>query len=118
MPTYVEIVGLLEANNNRACEQHKVCGQTVVKGSLLNLKPCVIVNESGRNEYAISANIMLDGIETCTVGFVAREFHPFRARYEHKLVQVIELLCESTNTEHRRRSYVNRGIAICVLLNG
>jgi hypothetical protein len=117
MPKYVEILGLEASNNNRSCVDHRVCGIMVKKGSVLLTKPVVILNENNQNEYAIAAIMMNDGVESCTVGYIGREFHFFREQYENRLIQVVECLQDSANTEHRRRSHLNKGIAVCVLLN-
>ena len=117
MPKYVEILGIEASNSNRSCEVHKVCGIKVEQGTILFTKPVVILNESGQNEYAIAATILNNGVEECTVGYVGREFHFFRQQYENKLLQVVECLKDSKNIEHRRRSHLSKGIAVCVLLN-
>jgi hypothetical protein len=114
---FVEILGLLENGNGRTCPRHENCGSQVVVGSLLLLLPVVITNIENENEYAIAAVILEDGKPTCTVGFMGREFHYFREQYENKLAQVSELLLDSTNSEHRRRAHINRGIAISYLLS-
>lgn len=117
MPKYVEILGIKESNNGRQCQRHLICGETVSVGSLLLLKPVVVLNQQSQAEYAISAVLMTNGIEDCTVGFLGKEFHFFRNQYEHKLVEIIEVLNHSSNTEHRRRCHVNRGIAVGILIS-
>jgi hypothetical protein len=114
---YIEVLGLLENGNGRACPKHSVCGSRVIVGSLLVLLPVAITNGQNENEYAIAAVILENGTPTCTVGFVGREFHYFREQYENKLAQVSELLLDSTNSEHRRRAHINRRIAVSYLLN-
>jgi hypothetical protein len=66
-------------------------------------------------EFAIKAVILseLNDVETCTVGFIAREFHGFSDRYVNQLLQVDELLVDSVNRYDRSRAHHNRGIAIC-----
>lgn len=113
----MEILGLKENNNGRKCHMHSTCGEQVVPGCMLLLKPTIIQNTSNQAEYAIAASIMVEGVEKCRVGFVGREFHIFRSRYEHKLVEVVEVLEKSSNTAHRRRSHANRGIATAFCLN-
>lgn len=113
---YVDIVGLVESTNGRSCKQHDVCGLVVKVGSLIRLAPVVVENADGQNEYAIGARIFDNGVESCLVGFVGREFHFFREQYEFKIVQVQQLLAESKNTELRRRSHFNRGVAVAYIL--
>lgn len=114
---FVEIYGLKANGNGRSCQSHVVCGETVGVGSLLLLKPVVIINSNNQNEYAIAALLMVNDVESCTIGFIGREFHHFRTQYENKLVEVVEILADSKNTEHRRRSHANKGIAVCLLIN-
>jgi hypothetical protein len=116
--TYVQIVGLGKGTNGRTCRDHRdFCGVQVKKGDTLYLKPVIIINQEGKNEYAIAAYILKDGLEACRVGFIAREFHFFKERYENKLVQVQELQSQSNNKEYRRRSHLFGEVAIAVLLN-
>ncbi len=77
----------------------------------------MVRDEQNKLEYAICAIMLNNGVEGCTVGYLGREFHYFRRQYEHKLVEVVELLDDSKNIEHRRRSYVNKGIAVAFLIN-
>ena len=114
---YIEILGLAENGNGRTCPRHGNCGSQVVVGSLLLLLPVVVTNTQNENEYAIAAVILDGGKPTCTIGFLGKEFHFFREQYENKLAQVCELLLDSSNSEHRRRAHINRGIAVSYLLN-
>lgn len=98
---YIEVVGLFEKNNGRTCKAHpEGCGLHVEKNAVIFLKPLVIINQEDKNEYAIGAYLMNAGVESCLIGFIAREFHCFRGMYEFKLVQILELLSESKNTDH------------------
>jgi hypothetical protein len=114
---YTEVVGLLESGNGRSCRDHVACGTVVNIGSILLLKNTTVVNQDGKNEFAIKAVLLTDGVESCTVGFIGREFHFRRFDYSDKLIEVAELLSESANSEHRRRSHVHRGIAICIRIS-
>ena len=71
--SFIEVVGLLENNNGRACRLHPTCGLQVAVNSVLQLQPTVVKNADDENEYAIGAYIIVDGTVKCLVGFVARE---------------------------------------------
>jgi hypothetical protein len=116
MASYIEIVGLADGSNGRKCSAHLVCGRQIAPGNLVRLLPTVIVNELGQNEYAIGVRIVKGGRDSCLVGFIPREFHAFRTLYENKYAQILELLANSKNSEHRRKSYKSKGLAIASLL--
>ncbi len=117
MVVYLEISGLKANTNGRSCRIHSVCGETVEVGNVLLLQPTIVLNKQGLNEYAISAKLMIHGIESCSVGYICKEFHYFKQMFENKLCKVVELHYNSNNAEHRRRSDRNMGIATCVLLD-
>ncbi len=114
---YVEILGFKSPTNQRHCNKHSVCGEIVAVGTMVYLKPTTIKNTQNTVEFAIEAVVIADGVEGCRVGFLAKEFHMFSNKYEHKLVQIIDLLDQARNSEHRRRSHLNYGIAVGYLLN-
>ncbi|KAI8894543.1 DHS-like NAD/FAD-binding domain-containing protein [Globomyces pollinis-pini] len=76
-------------NNFRNHKVYTVVPLVVKVGSILLLIPTIILNAEGLNEYGISAKLMVDGVKTCTVGFLAREYLFFRQRYENKLIQIM-----------------------------
>jgi hypothetical protein len=68
---FIEVVGLWEGNNGRHCILHpECCGKDLVQiNTLLLIKPTIVLNKDGQNEYALAAIHMKEGIESSTVGF-------------------------------------------------
>jgi len=63
----IHIVGLTNGGLGRNCDVHDVCGSAVVCGSILVLR-CVV---SVRGDE-LHAFLVKDGIDTCKVGFAAK----------------------------------------------
>jgi len=91
--------------------------KNVKVNSVLLLKPDIFVNEDGKNEYCLKAFEIRDGVETELIGYVAREFLPFKGRYEFKLAQVTELYSDSPNSQEQEVSIQRNGVCVCKLLN-
>jgi hypothetical protein len=70
-----EIVGLNYGTNGRSCCSHPVCGVSLMPGDLIRFKPCVVTRKfkdgSSVVENALKAVKVVDGCETCHVGFIA-----------------------------------------------
>ncbi len=68
----VEIVGTEAGNRGRTCKEHTInCGKVLEENVVVRLwKVQVVVN--GREETAIAAVWVTDGIDRCRVGFLKR----------------------------------------------
>jgi hypothetical protein len=84
----VEIVGIEANSNGRSCFQHDVCGTLVEKGVVLRLQKVQILNSLGREETAIAAYQVSDGINQCCVGFLQRQFVTNAKTFDGILAQV------------------------------
>ena len=113
----LEIVGLGAATNGRSCCIHSCCGDHVRVGNLLRLVKCV-VTIGGEVEEAIKCVLIVDGTDTCTVGFVPRSLsgHDKVQAQIGGFVQVLELYDESESNQKRRKSHTNKGMASCIFL--
>ena len=61
----VEIVGIESSTNGRSCEQHDVCGSILDDDVVVRLRKIQILNSLGREETAIAAYVVSDGIDQC-----------------------------------------------------
>jgi hypothetical protein len=86
----VEIVGIEANSNGRSCHQHDVCG-SLVEESVLRLRKAQILNSLGREETAIAAYHVSDGIDQCRVGFLQRHFVAHAKTFDGALAQVTEV---------------------------
>jgi hypothetical protein len=112
-----EIVGLFEDSNGRSCERHRVCGDTVRVGDVLRMKK-TIVEYNGKVSEAIKFVSIVNGCESCTVGFLSK-YLVARATAEgcqDCFVKVIRLYATSENRIECRKSHNNRGMALCALI--
>ena len=98
----LEVFGLHSASNGRSCSVHTECGRSVQRGDVLRLVKCV-VDIHGATETAVKAVKVIDGVDTCTVGFVPRVLKTLPKVQSHldKFVQVIEIYTDSPNTYKR-----------------
>lgn len=88
-----------------------------VVNSLIVIKPDVLINENNLNEYCLKAYLMINGEESCCIGLVGSEFHPFRQLYEFKLGQIIKDYSNSNNLQERRVSAERDGVVVCRIVN-
>jgi hypothetical protein len=78
----------------------------------------VVVDVDGCTEAAIAAVCILDGTETCIVGFLPRSIVNRRgADFPTKYAQIIELYAELDNPVLQQKSNLNLGIASFWLLD-
>ena len=114
----LEIVGLHSSSNGRICGVHEQCGRSVKKGDVLRLVGCV-VDINGASETAVKAVRVIDGVDTCTVGFVLRvlKLIPKVVGHLNKFVQVVELYENSDNTYKRSLAHRNSGVCSVAFLD-
>jgi hypothetical protein len=117
-----EIVGLNYGTNGRSCVSHNVCGVSLLPGDLVRFKAAVISRTfkdgSSVTENALKAIKVVDGCETCHVGFIATAaVVSSRARFEDKFGQVMELYKDSPNSAVRRKDCEGGGLASFRLLD-
>ena len=116
--SHLEVVGLHGQTNGRSCERHECCGRAVVVGDVLRIKRGV-ANINGSIQEAIKFVSIRDFTEACTVGFSAKATHKRLEEngYINRFVEVTELYEFSSNSFHRRKSHMNKGMAKCKVLN-
>jgi hypothetical protein len=83
----VEILGIKKGDHGWSCKEHEACGKVVVEETLVPLqKVQVMVN--GKEEIAIAAIWVTDGVEYCHVGFFGHHMVAHANHYHGALVQV------------------------------
>ncbi len=91
----VEIVGTDAGNQGRTCEEHPVnCGVMLEEDVVVRL-PKVQVMIDGREEMAIAAVWVTDGINRCRVGFLKCHMVGHAVCYDSALAQVTRVLSGS-----------------------
>jgi hypothetical protein len=117
-----EIVGLNYSMNGCLCCSHEVCSVCLEPVDLVRFKSAVIslTFKDGSNviENSLKAVKVVDGCETCHVGFIATAtVVSSRSRYEDKFGQIVELYKDSKNSAIRRKNFEYGGLASFCLLN-
>ena len=107
-----EVVGLQSSTNGRSCTIHECCGEDVGVGDVLRVVPCTVAVD-GVVEEALKVVKVVEGVDSCTVGFIPRVLMSLPAVNKHvnKFVQVSELYKDSSNGYKRDKSYKNCGMA-------
>jgi hypothetical protein len=112
----VDIVGLEQGNRGRSCEEHDVCGSIVKLDTVIRLRT-VQVDIDGREETAIAAVWVTDGVDRCRVGFLPRHCVRHAARYNGKLAQVVDMYKDSDSPTKKRHNRGNCGSCRAILID-
>ncbi len=88
----VEIVGTDAGNRGRTCEEHPVNCDVVLEEDVVVCLRKVQVMIDGREETAIAAVWVTDGINHCHVGLLKRHMVRHAVRYNSALAQVTRVL--------------------------
>lgn len=113
----VEIVGTECGQQGRSCEQHEICGSVMDEDVVVRFRKVqVIVN--GKEESAIAAFVVSDGIDCCRVGFLKRHLVKHWERYEGVLAQVTEVYAKDSDSPFKRkRFHHNRGVCVAAIIS-
>lgn len=77
----------------------------------------LLSTDDGKEETAIGAYWVTDGIDRCLVGFLPRHCIPHKEDFDGQLVQVVDLLWKSDNATERRRSHHNKGCCKAAIIS-
>ena len=77
----LEIVGLESNTQGRSCDQHSCCGSLVTEDTVLRLRKVQVIVD-GKEERAIAAYHVSDGVDGCRVGFLKRHLVKHWKMYE------------------------------------
>jgi hypothetical protein len=87
----VEIVGTEMDDKGRSCKEHNHCGEELVEDMVVRLRMVQVMVE-WREETAIAAIWVTDGIDCCHVGFLPRHMVFYATRFDRALAQVTKVL--------------------------
>jgi hypothetical protein len=116
----LEIVGTSSPTNGRTCNLHAICGDSLVAGDICRLVPCsVTINNV--DEEAIKVVKVVDGMETCMVGYVPRSFAAMEKVYAHASIGgciVINKIYKDCNNDYKKQlANRNKGMASTSLVD-
>jgi hypothetical protein len=115
----VEIVGTEMNYQGRSCEEHEICGEVLKEDVVVRLRKIQLVVE-GKEETAIAAIWVTDGIDRCRVGFVPRHMVRHAARYDGALAQVTRVFSsdpETCDLTERRLYFKNKGYCRAAIIS-
>ena len=75
-----------------------------------------LLGDQGKEETAITAYWVTDGINRCRVGFLPRDCVKHKSDFDGKLSQVTDFLSKSNRAADRKKSHRNRGVACTVII--
>lgn len=95
----LQVIGLNTGDSGKSCSNHKICGSTVVVGSLVRFLLTITMAESDKYTYAIGVYVIFEAETTCLVGFLDGNLLPFWTEYEDRMAQVIYVERDKENEE-------------------
>ena len=77
----------------------------------------LLLTDDGKEEQALGAYWVTDGIDRCLVGFLPRHCLRHKEDFHGKLGQVVEMLKTSESPTQRHRSHQNYGVCRLALID-
>jgi hypothetical protein len=116
----VEIVGTEAGDRGRTCKEHTVnCGEVLEEDVVVRLWK-VQVEADGREEMAIAAVWLTDGIGCCHVGFLKHHMVQHATGFDGALAQVTHVFSSDSGScdsaEHRMYHH-NRGCCLATIIS-
>ncbi len=107
----VEIFGMEMDDLGRSCEEHRNCGEVMGEDVVVCLRK-VQIQVEGREETAMAAYWVMDGVDRCHVGFLQRHMLKQATCFDEALAQVTRVFnADPTycDTAERRTFHKNKG---------
>ena len=113
----VEIFIIQSPQNGRSCEEHPICGCVLQEDSVVHFRKVQVLIE-GKEESAIAAYWVSDGVDRCRVGYIPKFHVTHWTSLEGTLAQITEIYTEESKTPTKRQKhYRNSGCAIGALIS-
>jgi hypothetical protein len=114
----VEIVETERGDQGRSCEERNInCGEVLTGDVVVRLRKVQILVE-GKEEMAIAAVRVNDGIDRCHIGFLPRHMVKHVARYDGAVAQATHVFSgdpEASNTTEHRSFHKNHGCCLVAI---
>ena len=108
----VEIFSIQSPRNGRSCEEHPICGCVLQEDSVVCFRKVQVLIE-GKEESAIAAFWVSDGVDRCRVGYLPKFHVTHWKSLEGALAQITEIYTEDSDSPTKRQKhYRNSGCAI------
>ncbi len=113
----VEIVGTEAGNRGRTCKEHTVnCGVVLEEDVVVRLWKVQVVVD-GREETAIAAIWVTDGIDRCRIGFLKQHMVRHAVHFEGALVQMTRILSGSCDSAECCMNHHYRGCCLGTIIS-
>jgi hypothetical protein len=115
----VEIVGTTVSCQGRSCEEHEICGKVLKEDVVVHLRKLQLMVER-KEETAIAAIWVTDGVDRCRCGFVPCHMVKHAARYDGALAQVTRVLSDDPETwdsAEQRMFHKNKGFCLAAIIS-
>lgn len=112
----VDIVGTEVGESGRSCDDHEVCGSVLELDMVVCLRQVQILIK-GKEESAIAAYWVTDGVDRCRVGFLPRHCLKHAEQFEGKLAQIIDIYKDSDSPTKRKKHYHNKGCVHAAIID-
>ena len=83
----LDIIGAEASNHGRSCEEQDVCGSILANDVVIALWKLQVIIE-GKEESAISASWVTNGVNWCLVGFLQQHLVPHWKKFEGRFTQI------------------------------
>ena len=113
----IEIFGIESPTNRRSCEEHAICGSVLQDDVVVQLRKVQVLIEE-KEETAIAAFWVSDGVDRCRVGYLPKFHVKHWKLLEGALAQIIEVYHqESDSPTKRQKCRRNSGCAVAGLIS-
>ena len=110
-----EIVGTKYSNNGRSCSDHRACGALLHVDAVVSIRD-VQIQISDVPELALAAHLVVDGQDTCRVGFLKKNLVKHAFLYSGKLARINVIYCDNSASSKKKINHKNGGCARAELL--
>ena len=93
----VEIFGIESPTNGRSCEKHRICGCVLQEDSVVRFRKVQVLIE-GKEESAIAAFWVSDGVDRCRDGYLPKFHVTDWKSLEGALAQITEIYTEDSDS--------------------
>ena len=101
----------------RSCNKHNICGSVLAEDVVVRFRKIQVIAD-GKEESAIAAFLVSDGIDRCRVGFLQRHLVKHSKQYDGVLAQITEVYSPDSATPTRRRKFHhNKGCCIAAIIS-
>ena len=114
----VQIVGTERSNQGCSCEEHLNCREVMVEDIIVRLRKVQILVE-GKEETAMTAIWINDGIDRCCVSFLPCHMVQHAARYDGLVAQYTHVFsgnAEACDSTERRVFHKNHGCCLAAII--